>query len=87
MLKILLLLWILYPSLSDAQYYYAPFPPTYPSPNYHQELNNYIQQQFIDDNNQRYEDAYKEMRTWEKSEDYRDPWGYKSEHQPFDEEE
>ena len=86
MVKILLLLLILYPSLSDAQYYYAPYPPVYPSLNYLGELNNYIQQQYVDDQQQKWEDDYTEKRAWEKSEDYRDPWGYKSKHQPFDEE-
>jgi hypothetical protein len=84
MIKILLFLLILYPNLSEAQYYYAPYPPVYPSPNYQRELNNYIQQQFIDDSNQRDRDAYKETRTWEKSEEYRDPWGFKKQHKPFD---
>ena len=85
MVKILLLLWILYPSLSDAQYYYAPYPPTYPSSNYQYELNQYIQQQYVNDQQTKWEDEYKETRAWEKSDDYKDPWGYKSKHQPFDE--
>lgn len=85
MIKILLLLLILYPSLSSAQYYYAPSPPTYPSPNYQRELNNYIQQQFINDQNQTLEDDYRKTREWEKSDEYKDPWGFKKKHQPFDE--
>lgn len=77
MRKIILLLLILFPSLSNAQYYYAPNPPVYPSPNYQRELNNYIQQQAIDDANQKRVDEYKQTRAWENSQEYKDPWGFK----------
>jgi hypothetical protein len=84
MLKILLLLLILCPNLSSAQYYYSPYPPTYPAPNYLSELNNYIQQQYVNDQQVKWEDDYSKKRAWEKSEEYKDPWGYKKKHQPFD---
>lgn len=85
MTKILILLLVLVASPSSAQYYYSPTPPTYPAPHYQQELNNYIYQQWTNENQAKWEDEWKSTRAWEKSEEYKDPWGYKKRHQPFDE--